>query len=390
MKDQIKTVFRQTYGYQIGMRLFFSPGRVNLIGEHIDYNGGYVFPCALSIGTYGAVAVRSDRTIRFYSQNFEKNGIITVSLEDLEFRFLHGWANYCKGVIREMKSRGLKIDKGFDIAIFGDLPNGSGLSSSASIELLIAVMMNNLFHLGLSAPDLAILCKKVENQYIGVNCGIMDQFIIANAIEDHAILLDCTMLSFTQVPLALGEYAIVICNSEVKRGLVDSKYNERRSQCEAALRIFQEHLPIQALCDMTMDQFDRYAQYLKNDVLFRRARHAVSENVRTKNAHLQLVANDLKGFGAAMTASHRSLRDDYEVSCPELDTLVEAALQNGSIGSRMTGAGFGGCTVNLVKKTDLDAFKAAVTQTYRDKHGLETAIYVAKPSDGTKEIGEKQ
>jgi len=386
MQNQIKHIFTKTFGVQKEVRLFFSPGRVNLIGEHIDYNGGFVFPCALSIGNYGAIALRQDSVIRFFSQNFEAVGILTCALNDLEFNPNHNWANYAKGVIRELLLRGMKIDHGFDIAVFGDLPNSSGLSSSASIELLIAVMMNDLFHLGISRPDLAVLCKKVENEYIGVNCGIMDQFIIANGQADHALLLDCTTLAFTQVPLRLGDYAIVICNSRVKRGLVDSKYNERRAQCEAALKIFQQHLPVGALCDLTEEQFGQYAAFLPDEVIFRRAKHAVTENVRTKNAHLQLLANDLVGFGAAMTASHRSLRDDYEVSCPELDTLVDLALKNGSIGSRMTGAGFGGCTVNLVKTAQLDHFRSAIVEGYRAVYGLEAPIYVAKPSDGTKEL----
>jgi galactokinase len=385
MVHQVQHIFTKTFGDQKNVRMFFSPGRVNLIGEHIDYNGGFVFPCALSLGNYGAVALRNDDRIRFFSQNFETVGIVTVSLHDLEYNPNHNWVNYAKGVIRELLLRGMKIDRGFDVAVFGDLPNSSGLSSSASIELLIAVMMDDLFHLGISRPDLAVLCKKVENEYIGVNCGIMDQFIIANGKADHALLLNCDTLAFTQVPLRLGEYSIVICNSRVKRGLVDSKYNERRAQCEAALKVFQKHLSVKNLCDLTEDQFTQLAPSLKDDVLLRRARHAVTENARTKNAHLQLQADDLIGFGKAMTASHRSLKDDYEVSCPELDTLVDLALKNGSIGSRMTGAGFGGCTVNLVKTADLDHFRIAVVEGYRAAYGIEAPIYVAKPSEGTRE-----
>jgi galactokinase len=388
MVKQVKHIFSKTFGPRTGVRTFFSPGRVNLIGEHIDYNGGFVFPCALSIGNYGAIALREDQTLRFYSQNFESVGIVTVSLSDLEFNPNHNWANYAKGVIREMRIRGLGIDRGFDVAVFGDLPNSSGLSSSASIELLIGVMMNELFALGLSRPDLAVLCKKVENEYIGVNCGIMDQFVIANAQAEHGLLLDCNTLEFTQVPLRLHGHAIVICNSKVKRGLVDSKYNERRAQCEAAKSIFQQHLPIRELCDLTEEQFSSLSSLLKDDLLIRRARHAVTENVRTRNAHLQLLADDLIGFGQAMTASHRSLRDDYEVSCRELDVLVELALANGAIGARMTGAGFGGCTVNLVPPNHLDSFRSAIVEGYRSAFGMEAAIYVAEPSDGAKEIRE--
>ncbi|HOW38114.1 MAG TPA: galactokinase [Candidatus Izemoplasmatales bacterium] len=389
MHKQVRHIFSKTFGSRPGIRTFFSPGRVNLIGEHIDYNGGFVFPCALSIGNYGAIALREDQTIRFFSQNFESVGIVTVSLSDLDFNPNHNWANYAKGVIREMRIRGMVIDRGFDVAVFGDLPNSSGLSSSASIELLIGVMMNDLFGLGISRPDLAVLCKKVENEYIGVNCGIMDQFVIANAKAEHGLLLDCNTLDFTQVPLHLHGHTIVICNSKVKRGLVDSKYNERRAQCEAAKAVFQRRLPIRELCDLSLEQFAEYASDLKDDVLFRRARHAVTENIRTQNAHRQLLADDLIGFGQAMTASHRSLRDDYEVSCAELDVLVDLALANGAIGARMTGAGFGGCTVNLVPQNCLDSFRSAVIDGYRQAFGIEAPIYFAVPSDGTKEIAER-
>jgi len=387
MINQVKAIFENKYGVRPGLRVFYSPGRVNLIGEHIDYNGGFVFPCALSIGTYGAVALRTDRVIRFYSGNFAEFGIIRVSLDRLDFNPEDHWANYAKGIIQELIVRGCKIDAGFDLAVYGDLPNSSGLSSSASVELLVAVMMNELFHLGLPRTQLALLSKKVENEYIGVNCGIMDQFVIANGQADHALLLNCTTLDYQSVPLVLGEYAIVICNSKVKRGLIDSKYNERRSECDAAKAIFKRYLPIKELCDLSADQFVNYSKYLDNDLLYRRSRHAVTENLRTKNAVHQLIAGDLKGFGAAMTASHKSLRDDYEVSCPELDTLVELALANGSLGSRMTGAGFGGCTVNLVRRAELERFRAAVTQGYLEKHHLITEIYVASPANGTKEIG---
>jgi len=386
MRDQIKAIFSKTYGTNKNMRLFFSPGRVNLIGEHIDYNGGSVFPCALSLGNYGAVALRKDRMIRMYSENFPKIGVITLSLDQLEYDSAHGWTNYAKGVIRELMHSGSEINCGFDIAIFGDLPSGSGLSSSASIELLIAVMTNHLFDLKISAPALAVLCKKVENEYIGVNCGIMDQFVIANAIRDHAMLLDCNTLKYQQVPLILGDYDLIICNSKVKRGLVDSKYNARRAQCLEALSIFQKHLHIQSLCEMTEREFIDYSADLQDEVLYRRAKHAVTENIRTVNAYHQLVQNDLFGFGLAMIASHQSLKDDYEVSCPELDTLVEIALQNGSIGSRITGAGFGGCTVNLVKKSDFARFQTAIRTQYRAIYGIDAEIYVAKPSDGTKEL----
>ena len=386
MKDKLRELFIEHFGHHPQIRTFFSPGRVNLIGEHTDYNGGYVFPTALSIGNYGAIALRDDSTIRLYSENFPKLNVIEVELSNLEYQVSHNWANYVKGVIRELINQGHQITQGFDLVVYGDLPNSSGLSSSASIELLIAVMMNDLFGLNISRPDLAVLCKKVENEYIGVNCGIMDQFVIANGVKDHALLLDCNTLNYTKVPLDLGDYAIVICNSKVKRGLVDTKYNERRSECEASLKIFQQYQPINYLCDLTQEDFDLYKKHLPNEILLKRSRHAVTENLRTKTSTILLQATDLAAFGQAMNLSHESLRDDYEVSCDELDTLVKLALENGSIGSRMTGAGFGGCTVNLVKKSSVEAFTKAVLFGYQSKCGIQGEVYVAMPSDGTKEI----
>lgn len=386
MKDKIMAIFNKHFNGHSEVRTFFSPGRVNLIGEHIDYNGGYVFPTALSIGTYGAIALRNDDLIRLYSENFPFAGTIEINLHDLDFQDNHHWANYAKGVIREIIDRGYEIHRGFDIVIYGDLPNSSGLSSSASIELLIAVMMNDLFGLNISRPDLAVLCKKVENDYIGVNCGIMDQFIIANGVKDHALLLDCNTLEYTKVPLELKDYAIVICNSKVKRGLVDSKYNERRKECEESLAVFKKYQKINYLCDLSLKDFNSFQQYLGNETFVKRSRHAVTENLRAKEAVHQLKNNDLIGFGQAMNASHDSLRDDYEVTCPELDTLVTLARENGSIGSRMTGAGFGGCTVNLVKKAEIDTFRNNVLAGYMAKCGILGEVYVALPSDGTKEI----
>lgn len=386
MKAKLIDLFINQYGKTSTIRTFFSPGRVNLIGEHTDYNGGFVFPTALSIGNYGAIALREDSIIRLYSENFPQYGIIEVNLNDLTYQKSHNWANYVKGVILELIHQGYLIPQGFDLFVYGDLPNSSGLSSSASIELLIAVMMNDLFNLQINRPDLAVLCKKVENEYIGVNCGIMDQFVIANGVQDKALLLDCNTLEFTTVPLDLDEYKIVICNSKVKRGLVDSKYNERRNECEASLKIFQKYYNISNLCEMTQSQFDRYKDELPNDILLKRSRHAVTENLRAIAAVNQLKAKDIFAFGEAINQSHLSLRDDYEVSCKELDTLVELALQNGSIGSRMTGAGFGGCTVNLVKGTDLEKFTHEVIKGYYEKYSLQAEVYVAMPSDGTKEI----
>jgi len=382
MIDQIKRIFAAQYGYAADPAIYFSPGRVNLIGEHIDYNGGFVLPCALSLGNFGAFVRRNDRTIRLYSENFTGAGIVVTALDDLRYRREDNWANYAKGVVREMLSRGCVMNGGFDAVVYGNLPNASGLSSSASIELLFAAYLNDAFDLGFTRPELAVLCKKVENEYIGVNCGIMDQFVVANGVKNHALLLDCSTLEFTAVPLRLGEFAIVVCNSKVKRGLVDSKYNERRRECDEALAILQRSVPIENLCDLDIPAFERFRGPLTADVLFRRVRHAVTENARTKAAHRQLESGDLVGFGKAMTASHVSLRDDYEVSCPELDKLVELACENGAIGARMTGAGFGGCTVNIVPKGLIPVFKSAIVEGYYKAFGLMTEIYVAEPADG--------
>jgi galactokinase len=385
-KQILLSLFARQFGPSETIRTFFSPGRVNLIGEHIDYNGGFVFPTALSIGTYGAIALRQDRSIRLYSENFPEIGIVTISLDDLKYKPEHHWANYVKGIIGELIESGHPISTGFDIALYGDLPNSSGLSSSASVELLIGVMMNDLFNLGISRTDLALLGKKVENEYIGVNCGIMDQFVIANGLKDHALLLDCDSLEYKKVPLVLKDYSIVICNSKIKRGLSGSKYNERRAECQAGLEIFKQYLAIENLCDMSQAQFDQYASLIKADNVQRRCRHAVTENQRVVRAVEQLKADNLIAFGKAITESHESLKTDYEVSIPELDTLVELALKNGSIGSRMTGAGFGGCTVNLVKTADIGRFSQNVIKGYEKIHHLTAEIYVALPSDGTKEL----
>ncbi len=384
MITRIQEIHRLQYGPAADLTVYFSPGRVNLIGEHIDYNGGYVFPAALSIGNFGAFSPRADRCVRLYSENFPGAGVVTLDLDRLDYRKADSWANYAKGVIRELQAR-RPFSHGFDAVVWGDLPQASGLSSSASIELLFATYLNDAFALGLSRPNLAVLCKKVENEYIGVNCGIMDQFVIANGKKDHALLLDCATLAFSAVPLDLKDHDIVIVNSKVKRGLVDSKYNERRAECDAALAILAKSVPVRALCELDKPTFVSAAAGLP-DVLFRRAKHAVFENARTIGAAEQLNQGDLAAFGAAMNASHDSLRDDYEVSIPELDRLVELALEHGAIGARMTGAGFGGCTVNLVPKALVPAFSVGVAEGYYRSFGLLAEVYVAAPSDGTRKV----
>jgi len=385
MKERILQIHKDIYPGHNRIRSFFSPGRVNLIGEHIDYNGGFVFPTAISLGTYGAIAKNNDKSIRLYSDNYPQTGIVHTDLTHLDYRSDHGWANYAKGIIRELLKRGCIIDEGFDIAITGDLPIGSGLSSSAATEVLIVVMMNELFDLNIPRPDLALLAKAVENEYMHVNCGIMDQFVIACGRKGHALLLDTETLDYKEVPLHLGQYEIVICNSMKKRELVESRYNERRAECEQALTILNEYTSARNLCEISYPEFVELEDKLPDKTLRKRVKHVITENLRTISAYDLLHADNLAKFGKTMLESHYSLKEDYEVSCPELDTLVELAMNNGSIGSRMTGAGFGGSTVNIVKYTDFASFKNNVQNAYQKKYGVICDIIHCDTADGTRE-----
>jgi galactokinase len=381
--DQFTEVFSNQEGQPI--RTFFSPGRINLIGEHTDYNGGHVLPCAITLGTYGAARVRSDRMVRLYSKNFPKNGVIQFSLGDLNFDREQGWANYPKGMIRFIEEKGSTFPFGLDLFVYGNLPNGAGLSSSASLELLVGVILNEMFDLGLKMIDLIQIAKKVENDFIGVNSGIMDQFAIGMGKEDKAILLDCNTLKFEYAPISLDHYQIIIMNTNKRRELADSKYNERRSECESALSHLQKELDIQTLGDLSESEFERHNHLIPNPILRKRAKHAVYENQRTIKALSELRQGHLEAFGRLMNESHISLRDDYEVTGVELDTLVEAAWdQNGTLGARMTGAGFGGCAIALVENGQIDAFIENVGQIYKDKMGYEADFYVANIGDGVK------
>ncbi len=367
------------------LHTFFSPGRVNLIGEHIDYNGGLVMPIAISLGNVGCLQLREDNKIILYSENFKELGSIECSLDDLNFKKEDGWANYAKGVIKRLIELGYVIDKGFEITVFGNLPIGAGLSSSASIEALVAIMMKKCFLLDVSNVELAKITKAVENNYIGVNCGIMDQFVILNAEDEKAMLLNTVTLSYDNVRFNLGQYEIVVINSKVSRGLVDSKYNERRNECNQALNILQRELKIENLCDLTPDEFIPFEHKL-GPLLFQRAKHAVTEQDRTKKAFTALKANDILSFGKLLTKSHESLSKDYAVSIAELDALVDIALMNGSIGSRMTGAGFGGCTVNIVKTDNVDYFITRVESEYNRLFHKFAECYRLNPSGSAREI----
>jgi len=369
------------------IRLFFSPGRINLIGEHTDYNGGHVFPCAITYGTYGVVRKREDRTIRMYSLNFEDKGVIEFHLDHLEYDPAHNWANYPKGMIRYIQEKEGLLPYGMDVLIYGNIPNGAGLSSSASLEVLTGVMVNELLDLRMARLDLVKLGKKVENEFIGVNSGIMDQFAVGMGRENCGILLDCNTLKYEYAPLKLSGYKIIIMNTNKRRELADSKYNERRSECEAALERLQQVKAINSLGDLTEEEFESIKGHIHNDVLTKRAKHAVYENQRTLKALAALKNGDLNEFGLLMNSSHISLRDDYEVTGAELDTLVEAAWnQEGTIGARMTGAGFGGCAIAIVKEESVNKFISEVSKEYLTKIGYEAAFYVASIGDGAKEI----
>ena len=383
MKEKIYKRFQEIFGAEGQIGVYFAPGRVNLIGEHTDYNGGHVFPCALTIGTYGAVRKRNDNKLRFYSMNFEHLNVIESSLDDLTPRKNAGWTNYPKGVMWALREKGYEIPCGIDLMLFGNIPNGSGLSSSASVEVLTGYILNDLFDLGISNQDLALLGQFSENNFNGVNCGIMDQFAISMGKKDHAIFLDTADLSFEYAPIKLEGAKIVISCSNKKRGLGDSKYNERRAECEEALEEIRQKVKVDSLGDLSEEQFEEVKDAIKDATRQKRAKHAVYENQRTIKAVQALKANDIELFGKLMNASHVSLRDDYEVTGIELDTLVEEAWKvDGVIGSRMTGAGFGGCTVSIVKDDAVDTFIEKVGTAYKAAIGYAADFYVVQIGDG--------
>ncbi|MCI9663080.1 MAG: galactokinase [Lachnospiraceae bacterium] len=383
MKETVLKRFEEVFGDRNGVKVFFAPGRVNLIGEHTDYNGGHVFPCALTIGTYACARVREDKKLRFYSMNFEHLGVIESDLEDLKPEKEAGWTNYPKGVMWAFGERGFQIPSGMDILLSGNIPNGSGLSSSASVEVVTGAILREFFGFEVSNQDLALIGQFSENKFNGVNCGIMDQFAIAMGKKDHAIFLDTADLSYTYAPVKLKGAKIVIACSNKKRGLGDSKYNERRSECETALSELQKVVDIKSLGELTQEQFEQYKSAIKDTTRVKRAKHAVYENQRTLQAVAALQADDIDLFGQLMNASHVSLRDDYEVTGAELDTLVEEAWKvEGVIGSRMTGAGFGGCTVSIVKDEAIDRFIDQVGRAYKSRIGYAADFYVVEVGDG--------
>ena len=383
MKEAVLKKFEEIYGTADGVKVYFAPGHVNMIGEHTDYNGGHVFPCALTIGTYAAVKKRSDRKLRFFSMNFEDLGVIESSLDDLTPSNAAGWTNYPKGVMWAFAGRGMEMDCGLDMVINGNIPNGSGLSSSASLEVLTGFCLKDQYGFDVTNVDLAKIGQYSENNFNGMNCGIMDQFASAMGKKDHAIFLDTADLSYQYAPLVLDGAKIIVTNSNVKHSLVNSEYNVRRSECEKALEELQTVVKIAGLGDLTEEAFEANKSAIKDEVRVKRAKHAVYENQRTIRAVEALKENNLKLFGELMNASHVSLRDDYLVSCDEIDVLVEEAWKvDGVIGSRITGGGFGGCTVSIVKDEAVESFKEKVGAAYEARVGKKADFYVVEIGDG--------
>ena len=388
MKKKLFDMFAELFGDSEGARFYFSPGRVNLIGEHTDYNGGHVFPCALTLGTYGAARKREDNKIHLYSMNLDSFGVVEASLDDLTNKKEYNWANYPLGVVWAFKEKGHTITSGFDMVIWGNIPNGSGLSSSASLEVLTGVILTDLFEIkDLSMTDLALIGQYSENNFNGCNCGIMDQFAVAMGKKDHAIFLNTSDLSYEYAPCVLDGAKIVITNSKVKHSLVDSAYNDRRNECAAALKALQSELDIQALGDLTPEEFEAHKSLIKDEIQLQRAKHAVYENQRTIDAVTALKAGDIESFGKLMNQSHISLRDDYDVSCEEIDILVDLAWKiPGVLGSRITGGGFGGCTVSIVKDESIDTFIETIGKTNLEKVGHEAEFYTVDIGDGASRL----
>ncbi len=386
--NELKDKFKALFGAGEEPEVFFAPGRVNLIGEHTDYNGGHVFPCALTLGTYGVARKRNDRTLRLYSENFNSLGIITASLDDLEKKEDGDWTNYPKGVIWAFHKFGHTIQEGLDILFYGDIPNGSGLSSSASLEVLTGIILRDMCDMEhISMEKIANLSQYAENRYIGMNCGIMDQFASAMGKEGHAIFLDTNRLDYVHVPIALGDVRIVITNSKVKHDLVSSAYNDRRKECEKGLAMMQKMIDIDSLGELNNEQFERYKILINDEIIQKRVKHAVSENRRTVHALDALKENNIEELGRLMNKSHLSLRDDFEVSCDEIDLLVKTAWEvPGVLGSRITGGGFGGCTVSLVKQRNLNLFKNKLSAVYRQAYNIGPEFYVVDIGDCAKKL----
>ena len=384
MRQQLVDKFLEIYGEGDGVGVYFAPGRVNLIGEHTDYNGGHVFPCALTVGTYAAARLREDTELHLYSLNYPESGMIRCSLQDLAYRQKDGWGNYPKGVVQTFMSKNCRIGQGLDILYYGDIPKGLGIGSSASIEVVTGLILKELMGLeDITMIDIALFSQLAENEYIGMSCGIMDPFTIAVGKKDHAIFLDTSDLTYMYAPLALAHEKIIITNSRKSRSAVDERYHERRIQCEQALKELQTVIAIRDLGELTAEVFEKVQEMIGSPVRLRRARHAVTENQRTIRAVEALKRGDIFEFGQLMNASHLSLKEDYEVSCEELDILVEEAWDiDGVLGSRMMGAGFGGCTVSIVENSAVNEFIRKVGENYEQRTGLHAEFYVVETGNG--------
>jgi len=390
VKEQLFTKFAELFGNSEGANYYFAPGRVNLIGEHTDYNGGHVFPCALTLGTYGVARIREDRKMNFYSVNLEGVGVIEATLDDLTHKESNDWGNYILGMVWAFFEKGYPIPTGFDLVIWGNIPGGAGLSSSASLEVLTGLILKDMFNKSeLSMIEIALLGQFAENNFCGCNCGIMDQFTVAMGKKDHAIFLDTSNLSYEYAPIVLTDEKIIITNSKVSHSLVDSEYNVRREECEDALSQLQKVVDIESLGELDIETFEKFKNSIEDFTKEKRAKHAVYENQRTVEAVKALKAGNLVKFGQLMNQSHISLRDDYQVSCKEIDILVDLAWGVlGVLGSRITGGGFGGCTVSIVKNNSVDEFIQVVGEGYKEKTGIEPDFYVVEIGDGARVLFE--
>lgn len=382
----LKTEFENIYNKKADST-FFAPGRINLIGEHIDYSGGHVFPCAITFGTYAVVKKRTDRIVRLYSRNFAELGVFEFNLDHLIYDEKDKWTNYVKGVLSIILKNNHKLENGFDVVYEGNIPNGAGLSSSASLEVVSAVIIDYINELGLSKMDIVKIALRAENDFVGVQCGIMDQFAVTMGKENKAMLLDTKTNDFDYVPLDLKEKVIVIMNTNKQRGLSDSAYNERRNQCDKALNILNTVEKKEFLCEHELEILNSSKNLFKDELVFKRARHAITENLRTIKAAKVLEKGNLRAFGELMNKSHESLKNDYDVTGKELDTIVAAAQkQKGVYGARVTGAGFGGCALAIVEEKELDSFIKIVGQQYEKEIGYAADFYIAKAGQGAGKI----
>ena len=381
---ELKKSFKEAYGHEADA-VYFSPGRVNLIGEHTDYNGGFVFPCALSFGTYLLIRKNGEKFVQFRSLNQPE--VVKVTFDKLTERLENSWVNYPLGVFAQYVKRGVTFEEGFDIMIWGDVPNGAGLSSSAALEVVTAYALNDQLGTGLSRTELAKIGQKAEHEFALVNCGIMDQFASANGKKDHAIFLNCDTLDFELVPVKLEGVKVVISNTHSPHKLDSGAYNQRVAECKLAVEQLNKVRPIKYLAELTEAEFEKVQDAITDPVAHKRARHVVGEVQRTTDAVKALKAGDIKLFGQLMNASHVSLRDDYEVTGPELDTMAEEAWKiDGVIGSRMTGGGFGGCTVSLVKDEAIEEFKEKVGAAYEAKINIKPDFYIAEIGNGAMKV----